>query len=385
MEKKYNNSKIYRLIGTDGYYYIDSTTSELRFRFNNHKQLAKKHPERFEYKHINTVGWDKYKIELIEEYSCNNIKELNERVSVLIEESKNNIYCLNHKQNERNIIENIYNNGKIYKLKSTDGHYYIGSTITSLHKRFSCHKHIITHKKGKGKYKYFETIPITDINIELIESYSCNSKKELLERENYYIKININDILCLNTYHTIHDKQTYKQKYNKENKELISERKKKYYEEHKQETLEYQQQYREANKEKIQEYFVNYRQEHAEKRREYSKKYVGKNKENVKEARRKRYETNKEKELQQHKLYNQNNQEKVNQYKKEWAQKYKETHTEEIAKEREQKRAIREEKKQTRITHDRTIISCDCGGSYQNYQKKRHMESKKHQHFMETQ
>jgi hypothetical protein len=138
-------------------------------------------------------------------------------------------------------------------------------------------------------------------------------------------------------------------------------------------------------KKKIQEYFVNYRQEHAEKRREYSKKYVGKNKENVKEARRKRYETNKEKELQQHKLYNQNNQEKVNQYKKEWAQKYKETHTEEIAKEREQKRAIREEKKQTRITHDRTIISCDCGGSYQNYQKKRHMESKKHQHFMETQ
>jgi hypothetical protein len=51
----------------------------------------------------------------------------------------------------------------------------------------------------------------------------------------------------------------------------------------------------------------------------------------------------------------------------------------------ERVKAIREEKKQTRITHDRTIISCDCGGSYQNYQKKRHMESKKHQHFMEIQ
>jgi len=38
--------------------------------------------------------------------------------------------------------------------------------------------------------------------------------------------------------------------------------------------------------------------------------------------------------------------------------------------------------KQERIKHDRTIIQCICGGSYQNYQKKRHEENKKHMAFI---
>ena len=55
-----------------------------------------------------------------------------------------------------------------------------------------------------------------------------------------------------------------------------------------------------------------------------------------------------------------------------------------IAEEREKKKQINEQKKQDRINHDRTIIKCSCGGSYQNYQKKRHEESKKHQNVMNT-
>jgi hypothetical protein len=119
MENKYNNGKIYKLICEDGHYYIGSTIQKLNLRFNHHKGSSKKSTSKV-YTYINNIGWDKVKIELIEDYPCNTKSELNERVSVLIEESKNNIYCLNHKQNERNIIENIYNNGKIYKLKSTD-------------------------------------------------------------------------------------------------------------------------------------------------------------------------------------------------------------------------------------------------------------------------
>jgi hypothetical protein len=293
------------------------------------------------------------------------------------------MYCLNGKHIETiNTTQSNYNNGKIYRLQSKDGHYYIGSTITSLQKRFDSHKYTITHKKGNGKYKYFEKIPISDINIELIESYSCNSKKELLERENYYIKLNMNDVLCLNTYHTVHDEKEYRLKYNTENKEEISERKKIYYEEHKVETLEYQQQYRETNKEKIKEYFAEYHTIHAEKRREYSKQYYKDNPEKVKETRHKRYEKNKEKELKMHKEYVEKNKEKVSEYKREWEKKYKEDHADEIAKERANKKAVREEKKQAQIAHDRAIITCECGGSYQNYQKNRHLMSKKHERFM---
>ena len=74
----------------------------------------------------------------------------------------------------------------------------------------------------------------------------------------------------------------------------------------------------------------------------------------------------------------------MQQYKKAWAQRYKETHAEEIAQKRAQKRATREEKKQARIKHDQTVVACECGGSYQHYRKNRHMESKKHQQFMEA-
>jgi hypothetical protein len=367
MESIYERSKIYRLQCNDGNYYIGGTIEELNIRFNKHKSLSKQLNVNKIYNHCNKVGWDNITIELIENYPCISKKELNKRINHYISENRHNNLCLNCLE-----IISDYQEGKIYKLQCNDGHYYIGSTIESLLNRFRRHK-TASNTQTSNAYKHINIIGWDNVIIELIEDYSCESKTDLIKKEDEYIKKHIEDPMCLNEHRSYLTVDEDKQK------------KKQYYEEHKQETLEYQQQYREANKEKIQEYFVNYRQEHAEKRREYSKKYVEKNKENVKEARRKRYETNKEKELQQHKLYNQNNQEKVNQYKKEWAQKYKETHTEEIANEREQKRAIREEKKQTRITHDRTIISCDCGGSYQNYQKKRHMESKKHQHFMEIQ
>ena len=75
------------------------------------------------------------------------------------------------------------------------------------------------------------------------------------------------------------------------------------------------------------------------------------------------------------------NKEKIRQYKQKSARKIKEQNAEKIAEEREKKKQLREEKKQARIAHDRAIIQCSCGGSYQNYQKKRHEESKKHQQF----
>jgi hypothetical protein len=375
MDQVYRHSKIYKIIGTDGYYYIGSTTSDLRFRLNNHKQLAKKYPKRYEYKHINSVGWDKYKIELIENYDCTSKKLLNSQTNRIIKQHIHDNYCLNHEKqisdtttkmtnevvetNRENTDNTVtkYANGKIYKLQCNDGHYYIGSTIRSLQSRFNDHKSA-SKWQTSHVYNYINNIGWDNVTITLLEEYSCKTKKQLDKKENEYIKESIEDPLCLNinrSYRTVN------------------------------EVIEYQHKYKEENRDYILLRSAHYRVTHAEELIEKQKKYVENNKEKVKEARQKRYENNKEKELRLHKIYVEQNKEKVNNYKKEWTQQYKETHAEEIAEEREQKRVIREEKKQTRITHDRTIISCDCGGSYQNYQKKRHMESKKHQHFMEIQ
>ena len=56
----------------------------------------------------------------------------------------------------------------------------------------------------------------------------------------------------------------------------------------------------------------------------------------------------------------------------------KEQNKEVNAKKSEEKRTIRQKKQEERIEYDNTIITCECGGTYQNYRKKRHDLSKKH-------
>jgi hypothetical protein len=278
-----------------------------------------------------------------------------------------------------------YNNGKIYKLIAKDGHYYIGSTSTTLSTRFSHHKHVITNGKATSNYKYFETIPINDIRIELIENCPCDSKKELLEREEHFINLSKKDPLCLNTRSAFLSEEAKKEKneiYYKENKEILQEKMKKYYEDHKEDIIEEHRFYTIANKEKVDAYHAEYRKEHAEERREYSKKYAEEHPEWKKASRKAKYEKNKAKELEQSKKYKEEHKEKIAEQKLAWQRKkraeYLETHAEEIAKKKEEKL----KKKEERIAKDREITKCECGGSYQQYQKKRHMESKKHKSYV---
>ena len=76
------------------------------------------------------------------------------------------------------------------------------------------------------------------------------------------------------------------------------------------------------------------------------------------------------------------NKERIRENKQKSAQKMKEQNADKIAEEKEKKKQAREEQKQARITYDKAIVQCVCGGSYQNYQKKRHEENKKHQKYL---
>lgn len=409
MSNKYNNGKIYKLVCEDGCYYIGSTIQKLNLRFNSHKKSSKKVACRV-YDHINTIGWDKVRIELVENYSCNNKQELSKREQFYIDQSNDDLLCLNNEFEEiDDIVENdnidsdisysdssdnksncssdsyndSYQDGKIYKLVCKDGHYYIGSTTTSLIKRFGCHKYSIKNNTNGGKYIYFNSLPITDIHIELIENYPCNTKKELRKREDYYIQFSLSDKYCLNTFRAFQsedDKKDSKRYYYTLNIDKIKENMKTYYEANKETIIESHREYNEENREKVDAYHAQYRLDNAKKRREYSKEYVKEHQEQVKKTKKKYNEENREKNAAYWREYNnkEKNKEKIQKYKREWAKKYKEENIELIAKKRNEKRIMREEKKQERIKHDRTIIQCICGGSYQNYQKKRHEENKKH-------
>ena len=85
-----------------------------------------------------------------------------------------------------------YNNGKIYKLVSQSGLVYIGSTTKTLNYRLSLHK--CCYKRWKvGKFNYltsFKVLDDGDATIELLEEYPCKTRKELENRERFYIETN---------------------------------------------------------------------------------------------------------------------------------------------------------------------------------------------------
>lgn len=82
-----------------------------------------------------------------------------------------------------------YSKGRIYKLFHSDGRFYIGSTCSPLYTRKSQHKYKQHHFKG-DEWK--------EVQIVLIESYSCANSEELFKKENEILKPFLADEKCLN-------------------------------------------------------------------------------------------------------------------------------------------------------------------------------------------
>ena len=89
--------------------------------------------------------------------------------------------------------ENRYANGLIYTIRSPNTEkLYIGSTCTTLCKRFYQHKLKCNNYRRGGKLflSSFEIIMRGDAYIELLEVYPCATKHELLRREGELIRSN---------------------------------------------------------------------------------------------------------------------------------------------------------------------------------------------------
>lgn len=96
-------------------------------------------------------------------------------------------------ENQINQINEInkYGNGKIYKLNDkTNGNIYIGSTIKTIEQRLLEHRNAYKSYLN-GKYHFvtsFKILKNNNYSIELLELYPCNNKKELTNKESWYIR-----------------------------------------------------------------------------------------------------------------------------------------------------------------------------------------------------
>ena len=92
-----------------------------------------------------------------------------------------------------------YEYGVIYKIVCKDNYYYYGST-TNMENRIKNHKYHSQIYTFIPLYSHINTIGWDNVKFEIIEEYPCNTKIDLLKREDEYIKkaIESKEILCLN-------------------------------------------------------------------------------------------------------------------------------------------------------------------------------------------
>jgi hypothetical protein len=143
------------------------------------------------------------------------------------------------------INNNIYKNGKIYKIVDIGyNEQYFGSTTVELSTRMSRHRS--NYKRYEKGDKYYCTsfilfgkYDLDNCKIELVEMYPCSSKEELRKREGYWIKQED----CVNKRiagRTLKEHlEVYRPKYYKENCEMIKEKVRKYHLENKEKIKAY--------------------------------------------------------------------------------------------------------------------------------------------------
>ena len=91
-------------------------------------------------------------------------------------------------------MENKYQKSRIYKI--VDVGYtkcYIGSTTTSLAVRMSHHRdHYRAFQRGQHNdmsvFRLFEEFGVENCKIELVDTFPCQSREELLQREGHHIQ-----------------------------------------------------------------------------------------------------------------------------------------------------------------------------------------------------
>lgn len=112
--------------------------------------------------------------------------------------------------------------GLIYAVVNSDySKVYIGSTTSNLKHRLNQHKHSLKGYQGAGcRYiTVMEIIHDGDYSIELVEEYECDTRKQLLEREQFWIE---NTPYCVNTQRAVRTPEQakeYRQTYHQERKE----------------------------------------------------------------------------------------------------------------------------------------------------------------------
>jgi hypothetical protein len=154
-----------------------------------------------------------------------------------------------------------YSQGKIYKIICNETkEQYFGSTTQSLTQRKYQHKFNSIHVCRN--MASIEIIRRGNYDFLLCENYPCETKKQLLLRERFWIEnnqcVNKNKPILFDGEKKKSQSLQYKKQFREQHKEDIAQYKKQYREQHKEDIAQYKREYRQKNKQKILEYNRQY-------------------------------------------------------------------------------------------------------------------------------
>ena len=230
MSQDFSKGKIYKITNDfNDDVYIGSTCDRLVKRFAAHKAAAKQEKNKNIplYKLINNVGFERFRIQLIEDSPCNDKYELRQREGHYIRELSKNL----NKKIEGRTVKQYYKENK-EKILKRDKEYRDKNqeNMKEYNKEY--------YEENKQKIKEYRDNNKEKIK-ETMKDYRDNNKEKILKRDKEYRDNNKEKI-----------KETNKQ-YKEDNKEKILDYNKQYYKDNKEKIKETRKDYRDNNKEKI--------------------------------------------------------------------------------------------------------------------------------------
>lgn len=146
-----------------------------------------------------------------------------------------------------------YEKSKVYKLQHDDGHFYIGSTINELRVRYKQHKYYAKSFPNRKVYNHINN-EWDKVKIILVEEFVCDNRQQIRNKENEYLKKEIDNPLCLNLLLACagaENRTEYVKNYNKEYRKNNAEYFKEYNEKNRDVANEKSRIYYEKNRERI--------------------------------------------------------------------------------------------------------------------------------------
>lgn len=183
-----------------------------------------------------------------------------------------------------------YQDSKIYKIVNVnnlnDDYVYVGSTTQLLSQRIAEHRSDSLKKPSRKLYQHIIGNGGWDnFKIILIEDFPCESKEQLVARENLWQK-QMNSIRSgLNMINSVFDVEAHKvnraqsmKRYYENNKDKLKELKKQYYEINKNKINEQKKEHYELNRDTIKQQVKRYRENNKDTTRQRNRKYRENNK-----------------------------------------------------------------------------------------------------------